>query len=95
MSNVDIAKLKRLKSAVESALEHVPEQSAHGVTPTYNSLRKQILDTVPVGLKEELEGLAPEIRSGGTTIDRVQVGADAYARLASLRGWLDAIIKAE
>ena len=54
VTNVDIAKLKRLRAAVSSALERVPEQSAHGLPPTYNSLREQVAAAVPQGLLEEL-----------------------------------------
>lgn len=96
MTTVDIAKLKRLRAAVAAALESVPEQSAHGLTPTYNSLREQVAGAVPQGLQEELEHLAPKIVSTGrgphAIIERAQDGAQAYARLAALKGWLNAVI---
>lgn len=99
MTNVDVAKLKRLRSAVSSALERVPEQSAHGLPPTYNSLREQVVDAVPKGLHDELAQLAPPSVSTGrgpnAIIQRAQDGAQAYARLAALKGWLDAVIDAE
>ena len=98
MTDVDVAKLKRLKPAVSSALERVPEKSAHGLPPTYNSLREQVAAAVPEGLRHELEQLAPEVTSTGrgphAIIERAQDGAVAYARLAALRGWLDAVIDA-
>ena len=99
VTNVDIAKLKRLRAAVSSALERVPEQSAHGLPPTYNSLREQVATAVPQGLLEELEQLAPPIASTGrgphALIERANDGAQAYARLAALKGWLNAVIDAE
>lgn len=99
MTSVDVAKLKRLRSAVSSALERVPEQSAHGLPHTYNSLREQVAAAVPQGLVEELEQLAPQISSTGrgphAIIEKAQDGAQAHARLAALKGWLDAVIDAE
>lgn len=99
MTNVDVAKLKRLRSAVSSALDHVPEKSLHGLPPTYNALREQVAAAVPPGLHDELENLAPQITSTGhgphAIIERAQDGAQAYARLAALKGWLDAVIDAE
>lgn len=98
MADVDVAKLKRLRAAVSSALERVPEQSAHGLPPTYNTLREQVAASVPGGLREELEQLAPEVKSTGrgphAIIEKAQDGANAYARLAALKGWLDAVIDA-
>lgn len=98
MANVDVAKLKRLRAAVSSALEHVPEKSSHGLTPTYNTLRGQVAAAVPEGLRDELEQLAPPIASTAhgphAIIERAQDGAQAYARLAALKGWLDAVIDA-
>lgn len=98
MTDVDVAKLKRLRAAVSSALERVPEKSAHGLPPTYNSLREQVAASVPDGLSEELEQLAPEVKSTGrgphAIIEKTQDGAIAYARLAALKGWLDAVIDA-
>lgn len=99
MSDVDLAKLKRLRGAVSSALAQVPEKSAHGLPPTYNSLRGQVLAAVPEGLKAELQSIAPEVRSTAqgphAIIEKAQDGAVAYAHLAALKGWLDAIIDAE
>lgn len=99
MGNVDVAKLKRLRAAVSSALERVPEKSAHGLTPTYNTLRAQVAAAVPEGLRGELEELAPEIKATATgphaIIEASQDGAKAYARMAALKGWLDAVIDAE
>jgi hypothetical protein len=96
MSDVDIAKLKRVRAAVSSALDRVPEKSAHGLPPTYNALRAQTLDAVPEGLRPELEAIAPEVRSTGrgphAIIEAAQDGATAYAHLAALKGWLDAVI---
>lgn len=96
---MDVAKLKRLRAAVSSALERVPEKSAHGLPPTYNSLREQVAAAVPGGLRDELEQLAPQIVSSGSgphaIIEAAQDGAKAYARLAALKGWLDAVIDAE
>lgn len=98
MTDVDVAKLKRLRAAVGSALERVPETSAHGLPPTYNSLREQVVVSVPEGLRRELEQLAPGVQSSGdgphAIIERAQDGANAYARLAALKGWLDAVIDA-
>ncbi len=95
---VDVAKLKRLRAAVSSALGSVPEKSAHGLPPTYNSLREQVAASVPEGLREELEQLAPKVEGSGrgphAIIEKAQDGADAYARLAALKGWLDAVIDA-
>ncbi|MBB1033151.1 hypothetical protein G6031_01925 [Dietzia sp. CQ4] len=99
MSNVDVAKLKRLRAAVSSLIDRVPEKSAHGLPPSYNSLRDQIAAAVPQGLQEELEQLAPPIVSTASgphaVIERGQDGAQAYARLAALKGWLDAVIDSE
>lgn len=97
MSEVDVARLKRLRSAVASALQSVPEASAHGLPPTYDALRSQVLDAVPAGLKEELAAIAPEVmaqgqRGPGSVIEMAQNGARAYAHLAALKGWLDAVI---
>ena len=99
MSSVDVAKLKRLRAAVSSVLERVPEKSADGLPPTYNTLRTQVAMAVPEGLRDELEQLAPELQSTArgphAIIEAAQDGAKAYARLAALKGWLDAIIDAE
>jgi hypothetical protein len=96
MSDVDIAKLKRLRAAVSSALDRVPEKSAHGLPPTYNSLRGQIIEAVPQGLRTELEAIAPQVDATGqgpqAIIEAAQNGAIAYAHLAALKGWLDAVI---
>ncbi len=98
MSEVDIAKLKRLRGSVSSALQSVPEKSAHGLPPTYNALRLQVLEAVPTGLREEVGAIAPEVRSSGSgphaIIEASQDGARAYAHLAALKGWLDAVIDA-
>lgn len=100
MPPVDVAKLRRLRSAVSSTLEQVPEQSAHGLPPTYNSLRRQVVEAVPDGLRSEVEQIAPELESGGprgprSVIDAARLGAVAYAHLAALKGWLDAVIEAK
>lgn len=99
MPDVDIAKLKRLRAAVSSALDRVPEKSAHGLPPTYNTLRGQALEAVPEGLRKELEAIAPEVRSTSqgaqSVIDAATNGAIAYAYLAALKGWLDAVINPE
>jgi hypothetical protein len=99
MSGVDIAKLRRLRAAVSSALEKVPEKSAHGLPPTYNTLRAQVAAAVPEGLREEIEQLAPELvataRGPHAIIEAANDGAQAYARLAALKGWLDAVIDAD
>lgn len=98
MTDVDVAKLKRLRSAVSSALSAVPEQSAHGLTPTYNALREEVVSSVPGGLKNEVERLAPPVQSSSARarglIEKATDGATAYAHLASLKGWLDAVIEA-
>ncbi len=100
MSDVDVARLRRLRSSVASALESVPESSAHGLPPTYNALRSQVLDAVPAGLKDELTAIAPEVVASGrggphAIIERAQDGARAYAHLSALKGWLDAVIAAD
>jgi hypothetical protein len=96
VSDVDIAKLKRLRAAVSSALDRVPEKSAYGLPKTYNALRGQVIATVPEGLRKELEAIAPEVRSTGrgpqAVIEAANDGAIAYAHLAALKGWLDAVI---
>lgn len=98
MADLDLAKLKRLRAAVSSALDKVPEKSAHGLPPTYNTLRAQVASAVPEGLRAELEDLAPEVKSTGrgphAVIEASRDGANAYARLAALKGWLDAVIDA-
>lgn len=96
MPDLDLAKLKRLRAAVSSTLDRVPEKSAHGLPPTYNSLRAQVIEAVPNGLRSEVEKLAPEVRSTGhgphAVIEAARDGATAYAHLAALKGWLDAVI---
>lgn len=97
MPDVDIARLKRLRSAVASTLQSVPESSAHGLPPAYDALRSQVLDAVPAGLKDEMTAIAPEVIASGrggphAVIERVQDGAKAYAYLSALKGWLDAVI---
>jgi|SRR5579859_3907204 len=96
MSDVDIAKLKRLRAAVSSALDRVPEKSAHGLPPTYNALRGQVIEAVPEGLRKELEAIAPEVHSTGQgpqiVMQVARDGAIAYAYLAALKGWLDSVI---
>jgi hypothetical protein len=96
MPDADIAKLKRLRAAVTSALDRVPEKSAHGLPPTYNTLRGQVIEAVPEGLRKELEAIAPEVHSAGqgpqAVIQAARDGAIAYAHLAALKGWLDAVI---
>lgn len=98
MSDVDVAKLKRLRAAVSNTLERVPEKSAHGLPPTYNTLRNQIVAAVPAGLRKEVEDIAPEVSISGrgsrAIIEAAQDGAKAYAYLAALKGWLDAVIDA-
>jgi len=97
MSDVDVAKLKRLRAAVASALDRVPEKSAHGLPPTYNALRAQVIEAIPDGLRNELEALAPEVKSTArgphAVIEAATDGAKAYAHLAALKGWLDAVIE--
>lgn len=99
MSELDLAKVKRLRAAVASSLDHVPEKSAHGLPPTYNTLRSQVVEAVPPGLREEVALIAPEVavaRHGSRdVIAAAQDGARAYAHLAALKGWLDALISAE
>lgn len=96
MSDVDIAKLKRLRAAVSSALQFVPEKSAHGLPPTYNALRTQVLAAVPAGLHDEVAAIAPAVESTGrgphAVIEAARDGARAYAHLAALKGWIDAVI---
>lgn len=97
MTEVDVAKLKRLRSAVTSALASVPEQSAHGLPPAYNSLREEVASAVPEGLRAELVRLVPPVESTArgphAIIERAQDGARAYAHLAALKGWLDSVIE--
>jgi hypothetical protein len=96
MSDVDIAKLKRLRAAASSALDRVSEKSVHGLPPTYNALRNQVVEAVPEGLRKELEAIAPQVPSIGhgphAVIEAARAGATAYAYLAALKGWLDAVI---
>jgi hypothetical protein len=96
MPDVDVARLKRLRSAVSSTLASVPENSAAGLPPAYNSLRGQVLEAVPDGLRDEVSSIAPEVVSLGRgprdVVAQHQDGARAYAHLAALKGWLDAII---
>jgi hypothetical protein len=96
MPEVDIARLKRLRAAVVSALDHVPEKSSRGLPPTYNALREQVIDAVPDGLKSEVTALAPAVTSTGSgphaIIEAANDGARAHAHLAALKGWLDAVI---
>jgi hypothetical protein len=95
MTQVDVARLRRVRAAVAGTLERVPEKSAHGLPPTYNSLRAQVLDAVPEGLRAEVEAVAAEVRtSARDVIVAARDGAEAYARLAALKGWLDAVIDA-
>ena len=98
MADVDIAKLKRLRAAVGGAPERVPEKSAHGLPPTYNTLRSQVAAAVPDGLRTEIEALAPEVKPTAQgphdVIEAARDGANAYARLSALKGWLDAVIDA-
>lgn len=98
VSDVDIAKLKRLRASVSSSLQSVPEKSAHGLPPTYNALRQQVLEAVPTGLRDEVGAIAPEVASTGrgphAVIEAARDGARAYAHLAALKGWLDAVIDA-
>lgn len=61
MADVDMAKLKCLRAPVSSALDRVPEKSAHGLPPTYNTLRGQVIEAIPEGLRRELEAIAAEI----------------------------------
>lgn len=80
-----------------SALDRVPEKSAHGLPPTYNSLRSQVIDALPDGLRDEAQQIAPEVQASGGRPDVIaaaQQGARAYAHLAALKGWLDAVIDA-
>ena len=97
MTEVDVAKLKRLRSAVSSALSAVPEESAHGLPLTYNALRDEVASSVPEGLKAELERLAPPVKASGVgayaVIEAARDGAKAYAHLAAFKGWLDAVIE--
>lgn len=99
MSELDLAKLKRVRAAVSGALDRIPEKSAHGLPPTYNSLRAQAIAAVPEGLQAELADIAPEVKSTPTgpqfVIEAAQNGAIAHARLAAMRGWLDAVIDGE
>lgn len=96
MGDLDLAKLKRLRAAVSSALDRVPEKSAHGLPPTYNTLRSQVVAAVPEGLREEVEQVAPEVHATANgphaIIEAANDGAKAYAHLAALNGWLDALI---
>lgn len=97
MAEVDVAKLKRLRAAAASALDNVPEKSAHGLPPTYNALRKQVAEAVPEGLRDELASIAPEVQvaAGGYQPDVIAsqlAGAKSYAHLAALEGWLGAVI---
>ena len=97
MTEVDVAKLKRLRSAVSSALSAVPEESAHGLPLTYNALRDEVASSVPEGLKAVLERLAPPVKASGVgahaIMEAARDGAKAYAHLAALKGWLDAVIE--
>lgn len=97
MTDLDLAKLKRLRAAVSNTLACVPEKSAHGLPPTYNTLRTQVISAVPAGLRSEVESLAPEVKGSARgpqgVIEKAQDGANAYARLAALKGWLDAVIE--
>ena len=96
MSDVDVAKLRRLRAAVASALDRVPRESPRGLLPTYNTLRSQVIEAVPDGLKKEVTAIAPEIhstvRGPHDLIEAATDGATAYAHLAALKGWLDAVI---
>lgn len=102
VSNVDLARLKRIRAAVASALEHVPEKSASGLTPTYVALRDQVIAAVPEGLRQEVGAIAPTMNTASSArrgahdiIGAARDGAEAYAQLAALKGWLDAVIDAD
>ena len=101
MSDVDVAKLKRLRGAVTAALERVPKDSAHGLPPTYASLRDQVMSAIPNGLRAEAEAIAPalHVRTGARgphdIIAASKDGAVVRAHLAALEGWLNALIDSE
>lgn len=82
---------------MSSTLERVPEKSAHGLPPAYASLRAQVIDALPQGLREEVARVAPDVRATPShdVISAARSGAEAYAHLAALKGWLDAVIDAD
>jgi hypothetical protein len=99
MSDLDPAKLRRLQAAAASALARVPEESARGLPPTYNAIRDQVALALPAGLIDELEAIAPRVISTTTgphaIIEASNDGAKAFAHLAALKGWLEAILESK
>jgi hypothetical protein len=99
MTQVDIAKLKRIRGAIASTLDHVPEKSADGLPPAYNSLRGQAIEALPAGLRPEVEQIAPVVEfftgvGARGQIEGIRGGRQAHAHLAALKGWLDTVIDA-
>lgn len=97
MTGVDVAKLKRLRSAVAAVLTG-DEAGVTGLPPAYSDLRVQVAQAIPEGLPAELEALCPEIRFPTGHVDLMsaaRLGYDAQARLLTLRGWLDAVITSD
>lgn len=97
MTDVDVAKLKRLRSAVASVLTGA-ESGVTGLPPTYSDLRSQVAQAIPEGLRAELEALCPEIGSPRGRVDVItaaRAGYETQARLLTLKGWLDAVITTE
>ena len=90
MSELDVAKLKRIRGAVDSTLVHA-EATLAGLSETYNALRSQAREAVPEGLRAELDVIAPAIsRSNGMAA--LKEAHLAHAHLAAISGWLSSVI---
>jgi hypothetical protein len=93
MTDLDLAKLRRLKGAVDSLAADRTDDT-FGRSAAYEAIRGQIISAVPEGLQAEATALAPELRAGsGSSLLRAkQVNDQARAHLQSLSGWLGSLI---
>jgi hypothetical protein len=89
MPELDLARLKRLKGAVDSLVaDHSTD--TFGRTAAYMAIRGQVLAAVPDGLVAEATAIAPEVREAGghDLLGAKRSNDQARAHLQTLRGWL-------
>lgn len=95
---IDVARLRRLQSAVESAASaRHGDSAAAGLVGQYGRLRAEVLDVLPEGLTGEFQRLFPkEVGSGaaGPDIIRRQLAdREAQGTLQTMAGWIGGVIE--
>ena len=94
---VDVDRLRRLQSAVQTAATaRHGDSAAAGLASQYSRLRTEVLAALPEGLTGEFERLFPETvggRAGRDIVGQQLADREAQGTLQTMVGWISGVIE--